>query len=304
MKTKIGITITILISINLGINSQNYVPKSGGTFTGNVGIGVTNPSKKLDVNGTIKSRKEIISQSINPGVLFNETDITDKNWHLQVNSGDFKFYEVNDSRSNWSNRIIIKSGSGNLGINTTNPSEKLDINGNLKITGDLKMSGPDSYIWTNGTGTGATGIWDQKNRRVLLYTSESTGNVGIGIKDTKGFKLGVDGKIAATEIKVATYNNWPDFVFNKNYNLPTLKEVEKQIILKGHLKDIPSAKKVKTNGFFLGEMNAKLLQKIEELTLYTIIQDKELKKQNARINSLEKNLEKLKLEVNKLLKNR
>ncbi|CAM1345524.1 hypothetical protein [Tenacibaculum amylolyticum] len=195
--------------------------------------------------------------------------------------------------------------SGEVGVGTNTPSEKLDVSGNVKITGDLKMSGPDSYIWTNGTGTGYTGIYDPKNNRVLLYTSESTGNVGIGTTDTKGFKLGVNGKVAATEVKVATYSNWADFVFKKNYELPTLTEVENHIKENGHLKDIPSADEVAENGFFLGEMDAKLLQKIEELTLYTIEQEKKIKsleKQLTEIEELKKQNSEIKNLVQKLLK--
>ena len=122
------------------------------------------------------------------------------------------------------------------------------------------------------------------------------GKVGIGTTDTKGFELGVNGKIAATEVKVATYSDWADFVFEEEYNLPTLKEVENHIKEKGHLKDIPSAEEVETEGFYLGEMDAKLLRKIEELTLYTIDQQKEieeLKKQNYRIKDLEILVQKL-----------
>ncbi|CAM1358436.1 hypothetical protein [Tenacibaculum xiamenense] len=114
------------------------------------------------------------------------------------------------------------------------------------------------------------------------------GNIGIGTTNTKGFKLGVNGKIAATEVKVATYGNWADFVFSKEYKLPSLAEVEAHIEEKGHLENIPSAEEVKKDGFFLGEMDAKLLQKIEELTLYTIQQDKELRKQSEEIEELKK----------------
>ncbi|MGY5351134.1 hypothetical protein ACXGQW_00935 [Wenyingzhuangia sp. IMCC45533] len=116
----------------------------------------------------------------------------------------------------------------------------------------------------------------------------SSGNLGIGTTDTQGFKLGVNGKIAATEVKVALMSNWSDFVFYDNYILPTLKEVENHIKENGHLKDIPSAKEVEKNGIFLGEMNSKLLQKIEELILYTIQQEKKLKSQDSKIEKLEK----------------
>ncbi|MCH2217244.1 MAG: hypothetical protein MK076_04055 [Flavobacteriales bacterium] len=113
------------------------------------------------------------------------------------------------------------------------------------------------------------------------------GNVGIGTTDTEGFKLGVNGRIAATEVKVAKYENWADFVFEEEYQLPTLTEVEKHIQEKGHLKDIPSAEKVAQEGFYLAEMNAKLLQKIEELTLYMIQQNKEIKQLKAKVEKLE-----------------
>lgn len=117
----------------------------------------------------------------------------------------------------------------------------------------------------------------------ILYAS---GNVGIGTITPGQWRLAVNGKIRAKEVKVET--NWADFVFEKDYKLPTLKEVEKHIKEKGHLKDIPNAKEVEKNGVFLGVMSSKLLQKIEELTLYTISQEKKLKYQYSKIKKLEK----------------
>ena len=138
------------------------------------------------------------------------------------------------------------------------------------------------------------------------------GNVGIGTTNPGSWRLAVNGQIRAKEIKVET--GWSDFVFYDNYNLPTLKEVEKYIKEKGHLKDIPSAKEVEKHGIFLGEMDAKLLQKIEELTLYTIEQEKKIKSQENKISALEKSsskiekqqkeIEKLKTLVKKILKDK
>nr|WP_121273836.1 hypothetical protein [Pedobacter schmidteae] len=123
-------------------------------------------------------------------------------------------------------------------------------------------------------------------------TNFFAGNVGIGTTDPKGYKLAVYGKIRAQEIKVEN-TNWPDYVFTKDYQLPTLQETERQIKDKGHLPGIPSAEDVKANGIDLGEMNAKLLQKIEELTLHLIRlekenegQSKELKEQKEQIRQL------------------
>ncbi|MEN2403087.1 hypothetical protein GKZ90_0025090 [Flavobacterium sp. MC2016-06] len=94
------------------------------------------------------------------------------------------------------------------------------------------------------------------------------GNVGIGISNPDT-KLAVNGTIHSKEVKV-DMNGWSDFVFKKEYDLPTLEEVEKHINEKGHLENIPSEEEVLKNGINLGEMDAKLLQKIEELTLYMI----------------------------------
>ena len=112
------------------------------------------------------------------------------------------------------------------------------------------------------------------------------GNIGIGIAHPTN-KLDVNGTIHSKEVKV-DMNGWSDFVFKKEYNLPTLEEVEKHIAEKGHLQNIPSEEEVLKNGISLGEMNAKLLQKIEELTLYAIEQEKKNNKQSLRIEVLEK----------------
>lgn len=111
------------------------------------------------------------------------------------------------------------------------------------------------------------------------------GNVGIGI-DSPQNKLDVKGTVHAQEVKV-DMNGWPDFVFKKEYNLPTLNDVEKHIAAKGHLENIPSEEEVLKNGISLGDMNAKFLQKIEELTLYVIELNKKvttLQDDNIKIN--------------------
>ena len=112
------------------------------------------------------------------------------------------------------------------------------------------------------------------------FTIKTNGDVGIGTR-TPDSKLAVNGNIHAKEVKVDLIG-WPDYVFQKGYDLPTLEEVEKYITEKGHLINIPSATEVEKNGVQLGEMNKLLLQKIEELTLYII----ELKKENELQNNM------------------
>ena len=103
-------------------------------------------------------------------------------------------------------------------------------------------------------------------------------------------KVRVDGKIIAKEVEVKL-DVWADYVFKKNYKLRTLEEVEKHIQENGHLPNIPSASEVEKNGINIGEMNTKLLEKIEELTLYSIEQNKLIKEQQKRIEALEKKIE-------------
>ncbi|SMC75222.1 hypothetical protein [Pedobacter africanus] len=114
-----------------------------------------------------------------------------------------------------------------------------------------------------------------------VTSTDGNGNVGIGTTDPRGYKLAVNGKVRAQEIKVEA-SPWPDYVFAKDYELPTLQETEKHIKDKGHLPGIPSAAEVKANGVDLGEMNAKLLQKIEELTLHLIEMKKTSDLQNDK----------------------
>ncbi len=149
-------------------------------------------------------------------------------------------------------------------------------------------TGPTSVTITNFDETGSdgmegtitvnescstAGIWAE-NGTTMYY---SAGKVAVNTDDLpSGYLFGVNGKMIAEELKVQVFP-WSDFVFEKNYALPSLLEVEKHINEKGHLKDIPNAEEVAKNGILLGQMDAKLLQKIEELMLYTIDQEKKIK---------------------------
>lgn len=121
----------------------------------------------------------------------------------------------------------------------------------------------------------------------IRMTINSMGNVGIGTAAPGSYKLAVEGTIGARRMKV-TQGSWADFVFHPDYVLPTLQEVERFIKANRHLPEIPSAEEVEKEGLDVGEMNKKLLQKIEELTLYMI----EVKKEN---NILRKRMDALEL---------
>lgn len=149
----------------------------------------------------------------------------------------------------------------------------LNVNKFLAMTVDWSL-----YVGSNREEDGAN----------LAIKAISNGNVGIGTENPAS-KLVVNGNIHAKEIKV---NNdiWPDYVFKSDYKLSDLDEVEQHILKKGHLSGIPSASEVHSNGIDLGEMNGKLLKKIEELTLYLIEQNKKIIQLESDMNRLKSKL--------------
>ena len=127
------------------------------------------------------------------------------------------------------------------------------------IAGGSSTGGGDSVWVENGT------------------TLSHDGEVAIGTTSVPtGYNLAVEGKIRTREVRV-DQDTWPDYVFEQDYDLPSLEEIQKHIDEKGHLPNIPSALDVQINGVELGEMDRRLLQKIEELTLYIIQLEKRIK---------------------------
>ena len=141
------------------------------------------------------------------------------------------------------------------------------------------------------TGTYRNLAFSTNNSTVMTLTT--SGNIGIGTV-TPAYKLDVSGTIRANEVKVdLTGTCPPDFVFKNDYKLMDLKTLEKFVNTNQHLPEIASEKEMIENGVNLKDMQMKLLQKIEELTMYTIEQNKKLEKQNEKIQSLEEKIEKL-----------
>ena len=102
------------------------------------------------------------------------------------------------------------------------------------------------------------------------------------------YELAVNGEIIAKEVNVNLNGPWPDYVFENDYNLKSIEEVEAYIKSNKHLPEVPSAEEVCKEGIFLGDMNAKLLKKIEELTLYVIEQNKQIKTLQVEVEELKK----------------
>lgn len=147
--------------------------------------------------------------------------------------------------------------------------------------------------------------WPTPNAYELIMSLKANGKLFLGTSgngscgDCSEYRLFVRDGIKAEKVKVelASANGWADYVFAKNYQLKPLEEVEKHIEEKGHLPNIPSAEEVVKNGINLGEMDAKLLEKIEELTLYSIEQNKQIKvlqEENKTLRSQSEDIKELK----------
>lgn len=122
------------------------------------------------------------------------------------------------------------------------------------------------------------------------FLIDSTGTVLVnGFNKKPGYEFNVDGQIACEEVLVQNSTNWPDYVFDAQYDLPTLEEVEHHITNFKHLPSVPSAAEIEANGIELAEMEKTILRKVEELTLYVIQQSKEIKalqQENAELRAM------------------
>jgi len=159
-------------------------------------------------------------------------------------------------------------------------------------SGQATDSGPNGFdggifngpVFNNSDGvapppTGGTSVWST-NGSTIYYEA---GNVAIGTQNVpSGYTLAIDGSLIAEEVRVEISTSWPDYVFEKDYDLPTLVELQGYIDENGHLPNIPSAKEVETQGIELGEMNRLLLEKIEELTLHVLELNKEIEKLKSK----------------------
>lgn len=210
-----------------------------------------------------------------------------------------------------SNGISYFNG-GNVGIGTSAPEAKLNIvnkaqdsNGDTFVLGNLstginlRMGYNTNYTWIQAHGGQPLRINELGNDLILNLTG---GSVGIGTS-TPREKLSVNGNIRSKEVKVEAVN-WPDYVFEEDYKVTSLGNLEKYIKENKHLPEVPSAKEIMDNGLELGEMNKTLLKKVEELTLYLIEQNKTLVEQKEQILNQQKRLDKQQKDIDKLKKSK
>ncbi|UTX48311.1 cell wall anchor protein [Chryseobacterium sp. MA9] len=167
---------------------------------------------------------------------------------------------------------------------------------NIHMDNDNVIDPNSDTSTPNSSGISRVRFSDAVHKSLMVLFN--TGKVTVGTDqydNDSNFIFYVSKGIKAEQIKVENpaTNGWADYVFKKGYKLRSLEDVEKHISEKGHLPNIPSAKEVEKEGINLGEMDAKLLEKIEELTLYSIEQNKQLKSQSEEIKELKAQVQQL-----------
>ena len=162
-------------------------------------------------------------------------------------------------------------------------------------TGNIATGADSSFIGTVDTNRLAF-----RTNNLERMTILKDGTIGIGTKNTYGYALAVNGTGIFTKVRVKTAGTWPDYVFKKGYELPDLQQLERYIAEHKHLPGIVSEGEVARDGFDLGDHQAALLKKVEELTLYLIEENKRLKEQNARLQEQQTRLEDQQRQIDEL----
>ena len=252
------------------------------TDQGNVGVGFT--SGAVPQKFTVRQSGIGIAQEGGTSGAQIGFYATTASAYLQTHNN----FDMSFSTNNGSQQMVLQKGTGNVGIAFSNPSATLDVGrgsgaggtaafrGTTHVTHINFSTSEDTYIRGGKTGS-LVNINDSHNGNVLI--ANGGGNVGIGTTNPT-YKLSVNGNIRSKEVIVET--GWADYVFDKKYKRLPLAEVEKFIAENNHLPNVPSAEDIQTNGLKVGEMQTKMMEKIEELTLYVIELKKEIELLKAK----------------------
>ncbi|MEO7445288.1 MAG: hypothetical protein ABIT96_12215 [Ferruginibacter sp.] len=291
-------------------NNFALLPGVGGT--GNVGVGTGAPTAKLHLAGNMKIdgtnslefgaglTKEVSAGKI--GYQIFSPDALDivgagatgfvRKIKFWSEGGAFFSGKVGIGLTNPRCMLTILSGT----VNSANNTEVLQLAGKNPMQLFSDANGTDVAYMKGVTDNSITPQYPQAGLEIgaapntSIYLSANYGpvltiasnnNVGIGTTNPT-YKLSVNGNIRSKEVVVET--GWADYVFDPMYKLTPLNEVEKYILQNKHLANIPSAAEIETNGLKLGDTQKKMMEKIEELTLYIIQLNKKIEKLEKRNN--------------------
>ncbi|NNE28944.1 MAG: hypothetical protein HKN16_04885 [Saprospiraceae bacterium] len=287
-----------------GLSNTNPGYGIGGHFTGGfrgvyaLGSGGTNSSSSFptygvyaEATGSAGTRIGLFARAVggttNLAAQFAEGDVEIENM-VRINTTD------------QTGRLHIVN-TDNIGSNATAVRINADNNGSENVYGTLVSADNQGsgntfghYATVSSTGTGTAFAIRAIANDPDDYAFYGTGNtflsgdlrIGQNVEPYSGsYKVVIDGKVLAEEVRVQNSLDWPDYVFGEEYVLKSLEEVENYIEENNHLPNIPSAEEIEKEGIILGEMQTRMMEKIEELTLYIIQQQKEIDALKDQIKS-------------------
>ncbi len=264
-----------------------------------VGIGTTTPLARLHVDGNalisnggpLRLRQDAVSNS---SLLYFDLNNATPQFQIQHLPGLLSIQKVPAITPDWT-----MTSSGFIGMGTSSPAVKVHIYANsgevlrldattdpqLGLTqsgvlkGVLRLGGDDIVLGSPASNDlGRLIVRLNGGDRFIVHPD---GKVSIGTPTpAAGYMVSINGKMICTELKVQLQSNWPDYVFKKNYSLISMEELRKYISVNHHLPNIPAAAELEKSGLELGEMQRKMMEKIEELTLYIL-------QLESRLNQLE-----------------
>ncbi|SCY26838.1 hypothetical protein SAMN02927916_1671 [Flavobacterium anhuiense] len=315
--------------ISTGTGGAASILANSPTSNTNVGIGTTNPTAKLEINGNVTfsgaslANGQTFSNATDRGnktIVFNAGSFVNATNRMMnfydfpssnINGKSMFWFSIDDRGDNQRFRSYAETGGyGGFEINDNTQRNVFKVSEDTGSDGcsfshvslpqsNTKLIIGSSYesltsdenakykLVIKGGKCGSTFL-DGSGSAFVEGNVVSMGSIGIGtsnfVDGSDSYRLSVKGKIRAEEIKV--YNTWADYVFASDYKLDNLKEVESYIKKNGHLKNVPSAKEIAEHGLELGEMSKVQQEKIEELTLYLIQQNKEIEELKSQVKIL------------------
>jgi hypothetical protein len=291
------------IRIRMGENYVNGITLNTSNHTG---LGTAEPLARLHVKGAtgideiaINSGNSSESATIQ---FYNSVvsggDASTKRVFMQLDDYDLKMGANSGNstgsfivRMNGTDRVFV-TNAGNVGIGDATPSGRLHVAGRTYLNNGsgeaLALDGTNPYLQFYQSGVsrsfiqqiGTTLFMGVNGGKLRLDATQIA--IGSVLNTADDYKLSVTGKIICEELKVKLSGSWPDYVFADNYKLPSLNDLKNFINTNKHLPNIPAAAELEKNGMEVGDMQKRMMEKIEELTLYLL----ELK---SEIDNLKKN---------------
>jgi hypothetical protein len=260
-----------------------------------VGIGTAAPATKLHIQGV----NELLRLgNSNPQITFYQGGTETGTIYLDANDLKLATYASNNTgkvitRVNGGDRFTV-APDGNVGIVTTDPQSRLHISSGQDVglpntsngfvmlgnntASNLVIDNNEIMARNNGA---ASDLFIQNDAGNVIMCAGELGGVGIGVNAGTsipvGYLFAVDGKMIAEELKVQLSGAWPDYVFKHDYKLKNYDALRSFIKTNNHLPNIPAASEVEKNGFEVGDMQKRMMEKIEELTLYILDLEKRIK---------------------------